>query len=179
MISTIAQHLLPHTRSTQRSYVRIIYSQENTSFSRIRTTSLTSISISCLMTCFVPKKVHEHVCGWSIFIVGIVQLNFTCLNLAIAFVTYIFCFAIALCVDECMHAVVSKDEMKLGPYSGLFLVIGPEGVVSVEVSLFEHRMACLLSLCYSRFSLFRPSEVRSPRYTGHLVWHGMLQCRLE
>ncbi len=27
---------------------------------------------------------------------------------------------------------------------------------------------------YSRLSLFRLSEVRSPRYTGHLAWHGML-----
>ncbi len=28
---------------------------------------------------------------------------------------------------------------------------------------------------YSRLSLFRLSEVvRPPRYTGHLVWHGML-----
>ena len=27
---------------------------------------------------------------------------------------------------------------------------------------------------YSRLSLFRLTEVRSPRYTGHLAWHGML-----
>ncbi len=27
---------------------------------------------------------------------------------------------------------------------------------------------------YSRLSLFRLSEMRPPRYTGHLVWHGML-----
>ena len=27
---------------------------------------------------------------------------------------------------------------------------------------------------YSRLSLFRLSEVRPPRYTGHLAWHGML-----
>ncbi len=27
---------------------------------------------------------------------------------------------------------------------------------------------------YSRLSLFRLSKVRPPRYTGHLVWHGML-----
>ena len=27
--------------------------------------------------------------------------------------------------------------------------------------------------------LFRPSEVRPPRYTGHLVWHGLLaRCLL-
>ncbi len=27
---------------------------------------------------------------------------------------------------------------------------------------------------YSRLSLFRLSEVRPPRYTGHLAWHGVL-----
>ncbi len=27
---------------------------------------------------------------------------------------------------------------------------------------------------YSRLSLVRLSEVRPPRYTGHLAWHGML-----
>ena len=27
---------------------------------------------------------------------------------------------------------------------------------------------------YSRLSLFRLSEVRPPRYIGHLAWHGML-----
>ncbi len=29
-------------------------------------------------------------------------------------------------------------------------------------------------LVYSRLSLFWLSEVRPPRYTGHLAWHGML-----
>ena len=35
-----------------------------------------------------------------------------------------------------------------GPYSGLFLVIGPEGVVNinVEVSLFEQWGMCLITL---------------------------------
>ena len=31
-----------------------------------------------------------------------------------------------------------------------------------------------ISRVYSRLSLFRLSEVRPPRYTGHLAWHGML-----
>ena len=31
---------------------------------------------------------------------------------------------------------------------------------------------------YSRLSLFRLSEVRPPRYTGHLAWHGMLAIYL-
>ncbi len=39
---------------------------------------------------------------------------------------------------------VSKDEMIVCAWSGLFLVIGPEGVVSVEVALFEHCMALKL-----------------------------------
>ncbi len=37
----------------------------------------------------------------------------------------------------------------------------------------------LLTL-YSRLSLFRLSEMRPPRYIGHLVWHGMLAiCFLQ
>ncbi len=28
--------------------------------------------------------------------------------------------------------------------------------------------------CIHRLSLFRLSEVQPPRYTGHLVWHGLL-----
>ncbi len=36
------------------------------------------------------------------------------------------------------------------------------------------------SYVYSRLSLFRLSEVRPPRYTGHLAWHGMLaMCLLH
>ncbi len=42
-------------------------------------------------------------------------------------------------------------------------------------------VACYMQLLtYSRLSLFRLSEVRSPRYTGNLVWHGMLaRCLLH
>ncbi len=36
-----------------------------------------------------------------------------------------------------------------------------------------HLMWSALSM-YSRLSLFRLPEVRPPRYTGHLAWHGML-----
>ncbi len=37
-----------------------------------------------------------------------------------------------------------------------------------------------LLMLYSRLSLYSGSEVRPPRYTGHLVWHGLLaRCLLH
>ncbi len=45
---------------------------------------------------------------------------------------------------------------------------------AIMIWLTKYRIRETLLYVYSRLSLFRLSEMRPPRYTGHLVWHGML-----
>ncbi len=53
-------------------------------------------------------------------------------------------------------------------------MVDPEGVLWVQLNPpLRHKWVGGLSN-YSRLVLFRLSEVRPPRYTGHLAWHGMI-----
>ncbi len=57
-------------------------------------------------------------------------------------------------------------------------------VTACEKHASNNEVSCrnivVIIVMYSRLSLFWLSEVRSPRYTGHLVWHGLLaRCLLH